>query len=79
MSDLPACCRTGYQWQGEPKGSIHTIANLQTYVVTPQDFRLKAGEGSISTLKDAENGKVVVILTDVFGLGIKNPKLIADE
>ncbi|RPA79843.1 dienelactone hydrolase family protein [Ascobolus immersus RN42] len=68
MVSLPPakCCATlGHIWNGEPTGKVTTFAQVQTYISAPQE-------------KQA-NPKVVLILTDVFGIATPNPKLIADE
>ena len=62
---LDACCLTEYRpLPGTPRGCIIKIADLNTYFI----------EGSDQTSR----GKVIVLLTDIFGL-VKNPRIIADE
>ncbi|UJR34426.1 hypothetical protein I4U23_021833 [Adineta vaga] len=62
---LDACCVTEYRpLPGTPRGQIIKIADVDTYFIEGNDQKSK--------------GKIIVILTDVFGL-VKNPRLIADE
>ncbi|KAJ3404530.1 hypothetical protein HDV05_007131 [Chytridiales sp. JEL 0842] len=69
MSHLipPACCRTGHPWSGTPQGEMSTLGGVPTYFAPPPP-------------KDKlKKDKWIVILTDVFGMGIPNLKLLADE
>lgn len=63
---MPICinCITGNELPGEPKGTIEKIGPYSTYVA-------KSGDA-------AQAGKAIVSLTDVFGLALKNSKIIAD-
>ncbi|UJR34566.1 hypothetical protein I4U23_027342 [Adineta vaga] len=62
---LSACCLTEYHpLSGTPRGQIIKIADIDTYFIEGDDEPAK--------------GKVIVLLTDVFGL-VKNPRIIADE
>jgi dienelactone hydrolase len=58
------CCAKVTFHGGEPKGSVSNIAGLPCY--TTSDFS-----------KSAE--KVLIIFTDIFGLGLTNTKLVADS
>ncbi|ORY89014.1 Alpha/Beta hydrolase protein [Leucosporidium creatinivorum] len=62
-------CFTGAVLPGEPRGEMRELASLKTYF-TPG----RRGEG-----EQVGTGKVIVIATDAFGLGIPNPKIIADR
>ncbi|UJR07366.1 hypothetical protein I4U23_011652 [Adineta vaga] len=62
---LDACCLTEYRpLPGTPRGQIIKIVDVDTYFVSGKDQTSK--------------GKVIVLLTDIFGL-VKNPRIIADE
>ncbi|CAF1328329.1 unnamed protein product [Adineta ricciae] len=62
---LSACCLTEYRpLPGTPRGRIIKFAGVDTYFIEGNDQKSK--------------GKVIVLLTDVFGL-VKNPRIIADE
>jgi dienelactone hydrolase len=58
-------CVTGFIHEGTPKGTVGTIANLQTYIAKPST--------------SAENTAIIVIIPDVFGWAFVNNRLLADE
>ncbi|EIW59789.1 alpha/beta-hydrolase [Trametes versicolor FP-101664 SS1] len=58
-------CVKGVRHEGEPEGKIEKIGGVESYVATP------TGEYP----KD----KVVLLLTDVFGIPLNNNKLLADD
>jgi dienelactone hydrolase len=62
----PVCskCITGFIHDGEPKGTVTSIAGLPTYVAKPINTRGKPG--------------VIVIVPDVFGWEFINNRLLAD-
>jgi len=57
------CCDPGAIWEGEPKGNMVKIAQLDTYVVEPKH----------------NTSRAVLLLHDAFGLSQHNIKLIADR
>ncbi|PIG85785.1 dienelactone hydrolase family protein [Aspergillus arachidicola] len=57
------CCATGFKHEGNPVGEIKNVNGVDTYIVYPQD-------------KSTE--KVVVFLSDIFGIYV-NAQLLADE
>ncbi|GAB1203183.1 dienelactone hydrolase [Aspergillus pseudonomiae] len=57
------CCATGFKHEGNPVGEIKNVNGVETYIVYPQD-------------KSTE--KVIVFLSDIFGIYI-NAQLLADE
>jgi len=59
-------CVSGVRTKGTPFGKIETIGGVETYVKLPE---------SDVEVKD----KCILFLTDVFGLGIENNKLIVDD
>ncbi|GAA97807.1 uncharacterized protein L969DRAFT_19153 [Mixia osmundae IAM 14324] len=61
-----ADCFKGYMLDGEPRGSMVDIGGVQAYSTLP-------AKG------DAKAGTAIVIATDIFGLAVKNPKLLADR
>ena len=63
-------CQEGSILLGEPKGSVETGFLGNSYLA-PAPASLD------ETTTPAK--KAVLLLTDAFGLGIPNPKLIADE
>jgi len=63
-------CQEGSILSGEPKGSIETGFLGNSYL---------SPAPSTSDETSTQMKKAVVIFTDAFGLGIPNPKLIADE
>ncbi|KAJ3528367.1 hypothetical protein NMY22_g9447 [Coprinellus aureogranulatus] len=60
-------CNEGYILPGEPKGSIQPDSQ-GAYLATPTDVDASA-----------KSKRAVLLLTDVFGLPLKNCKIIADE
>ncbi|KAB8079426.1 dienelactone hydrolase [Aspergillus leporis] len=58
-----ACCATGFKHEGNPVGEIKDVKGVSTYVVYP---------------KDKSTEKVVVFLSDIFGIYV-NAQLLADE
>ncbi|GAA5900713.1 hypothetical protein JCM5296_004876 [Sporobolomyces johnsonii] len=62
---LCAKCFEGYLLDGEPNGRLEKTGPIESYVAV--------GE------KTAQDGKVIVLATDIYGLGIPNPKLLADK
>ncbi|KAJ7237266.1 dienelactone hydrolase endo-1,3,1,4-beta-D-glucanase [Mycena haematopus] len=58
-------CIKGVTHDGTPEGKIETIGGIECYVATP----------TIDYPKD----KAVLFLTDVFGLGLVNNKLLTDD
>lgn len=58
-----ACCLKGVIHDGEPQGSIVTVAGVETYIARP-------AEGKV-------NGNIVLYFPDIFGLG-KNARLLID-
>ncbi|KAJ7173459.1 dienelactone hydrolase endo-1,3,1,4-beta-D-glucanase [Mycena filopes] len=58
-------CIKGVTHEGTPQGKIETIGGIESYVATP----------TVDYPKD----KVVLLLTDVFGLALTNNKLLADD
>jgi dienelactone hydrolase len=63
----PICkaCVTGFLHDGTPKGTVETIANLQTYVSKPTSSK--------------QNPGIIVIIPDIFGWTFNNNRLLADE
>jgi len=58
-------CLKGVTHEGTPEGKIETIGGIECYVATP----------TVDYPKD----KAVLLLTDVFGLGLVNNKLLTDD
>ncbi|EMD39198.1 hypothetical protein CERSUDRAFT_81960 [Gelatoporia subvermispora B] len=58
-------CISGVRHEGEPEGKLEKIGGIECYVGTP----------TIDYPKD----KVVLFLTDVFGLPLNNNKLLVDD
>ncbi|KAK9368867.1 dienelactone hydrolase [Lipomyces kononenkoae] len=58
-----ACCMEGYAHHGEPAGTVCKYEDFDIYVAKP----------AVST------NKVIIYLTDIFGLPFTNHKLIADN
>ncbi|KAJ7609045.1 dienelactone hydrolase endo-1,3,1,4-beta-D-glucanase [Roridomyces roridus] len=58
-------CFKGVTHDGTPEGKVEKIGGIETYVATP----------SVDYPKD----KVVLFLTDIFGLPLVNAKLLADD
>lgn len=63
-SNFPGeCCKTGFFRTGNPEGTIKEIFGLNSYVV---------GE-------KLNSERVLVIITDIFGIDVQNTQLVADE
>jgi hypothetical protein len=58
-----ACCLEGHLHAGEPRGTFETIADVETYVVTPRP--------------DRANGHILLYFPDVWGM-FPNGLLIMD-
>ena len=58
-------CVTGFLHDGQPKGTVDTVAKLPTYIAKPTTGSPKPG--------------IIVIIPDVFGWEFINNRLIADE
>ncbi|KAJ7726710.1 dienelactone hydrolase endo-1,3,1,4-beta-D-glucanase [Mycena maculata] len=58
-------CFKGVTHEGTPEGKIEKIGGIECYIATP----------TVDYPKD----KVVLFLTDVFGLALKNNRLLADD
>ncbi|KAJ7810459.1 dienelactone hydrolase endo-1,3,1,4-beta-D-glucanase [Mycena olivaceomarginata] len=58
-------CIKGVTHEGTPEGKTETIGGIESYVATP----------TVDYPKD----KVVLVLTDVFGLSLVNNKLLTDD
>ncbi|RPD64157.1 dienelactone hydrolase endo-1,3,1,4-beta-D-glucanase [Lentinus tigrinus ALCF2SS1-7] len=65
MPDLCDQCFQGVRHEGQPEGKIEKIGGVECYVATPTGDYLK--------------NKVVLFLTDVFGIPLINNKLLADD
>ncbi|KAK9321812.1 dienelactone hydrolase [Lipomyces orientalis] len=65
MASLPpgSCCMEGYAHHGEPVGTITKYTDFDIYVAKPP----------------VATDKVIVYLTDIFGMPFTNHKLIADN
>ncbi|TRM64852.1 Alpha/Beta hydrolase protein [Schizophyllum amplum] len=64
MSFCKDCVR-GVRWEGTPTGKMEKINGVDCYVATPEG--------------DYPKDKVLLLLTDVFGLPLVNNKLLADD
>jgi len=67
MSTIPADCKdcvTGVRHEGTPEGTMEKIGGVDCYVATPSS--------------DYPKDKVILFLTDVFGLSLVNNKLLTD-
>ncbi|KAL1674412.1 Alpha/Beta hydrolase protein [Schizophyllum commune] len=64
MSFCKDCVR-GVRWEGTPTGRIEKINGVDAYVATPE--------------KDYPKEKVLLFLTDLFGIPLVNNKLLADD
>ncbi|KAI0832002.1 alpha/beta-hydrolase [Trametes gibbosa] len=62
---LCAHCISGVRHEGTPEGEIVQFGGVETYIATP----------TVDYPKD----KVVLFLTDVFGLKLENARLLADD
>ncbi|KAJ6143546.1 hypothetical protein N7471_002999 [Penicillium samsonianum] len=58
-----ACCAVGVKHQGETKGQIQQISNVEVYIPHPERATKRA----------------IVLLTDVFGHRFVNTQLIVDQ
>ncbi|KAK6461599.1 dienelactone hydrolase [Scheffersomyces coipomensis] len=65
MASLPpsACCAVKFDHEGESVGTLKTVAGLHSYV-TGESYGVE---------------KVIIILSDIFGLALKNNLLLADQ
>ncbi|KAI0825767.1 alpha/beta-hydrolase [Irpex lacteus] len=57
-------CFKGVRHEGEPQGEIIKIGGVESYVATPKG--------------DYAKNKVILFLTDIFGMQLVNSKLLAD-
>ncbi|KAL1690606.1 dienelactone hydrolase [Schizophyllum commune] len=64
----PHCVR-GFPLPGEPKGVLRTDLMLDAYLASP----------NASSEQWTPASRAVVLLTDIFGLNLPNPKLLADR
>ena len=64
----PHCVR-GFPLPGEPKGVLRTDLMLDAYLASPKAISEQWTPAS----------RAVVLLTDIFGLNLPNPKLLADR
>ncbi|KAJ9097241.1 hypothetical protein QFC21_004910 [Naganishia friedmannii] len=62
---LGQCCISGVTWEGEPKGQVQKISGHDVYVAEPKE--------------GGDKSKALLLLSDVFGLGLVNNKLLADD
>ena len=58
-------CVSGDVIPGTPRGQIQKIGPYETYISKPSE-------------NEAETEKAIVLFTDVFGLALKNSKIMAD-
>ncbi|PCH44449.1 alpha/beta-hydrolase [Wolfiporia cocos MD-104 SS10] len=58
-------CISGVRHEGQPEGKIEQIAGIECYVATPSG--------------DYPKDKVLLYLTDIFGIPLNNSKLLADD
>lgn len=58
-------CISGVRHEGTPEGKMEKIGGVECYVATPTG--------------DYSKDKVVLYLTDIFGIRLNNPKLLADD
>ncbi|OCH96354.1 alpha/beta-hydrolase [Obba rivulosa] len=58
-------CISGVRHEGIPEGKIETIGDVECYIATPN--------------VDYPKDKVLLFLTDVFGIPLNNNKLLADD
>ena len=71
MAPICANCVTGYRLPGEPTGEmIHIEPTVMEAYLVSKHTKTSEGDGV---------KKAVVFLTDVFGLPLGNPKIMADE
>ncbi|KAJ5368280.1 uncharacterized protein N7496_008040 [Penicillium cataractarum] len=59
------CCATGFKHEGNPAGELVNIRGVQNYIARPADQRSPE--------------KVVIILSDIFGVSFINNQLLADD
>ncbi|KAJ9490154.1 hypothetical protein VN97_g3103 [Penicillium thymicola] len=66
MTSLPPsqCCAGGSLHEGQSKGEITTVGNIQAYLSYPPDKK---------------TGNAILFLSDIFGLDLVNSQLIADQ
>lgn len=66
MTQVPFCakCLSGHLHTGEPSGSVKDFAGTPTYFAPPPPSASK---------------QTIVLLTDIFGVGLPNVRLVADE
>lgn len=69
MSRLCKDCVSGYALPGKPKG---TMEKNGAYFSPAPTSTTESGEGTSSK-------RAVVLLTDAFGFGLPNPKIMADK
>lgn len=67
------CCFMGFRHEGQPKGSLQEIFDLETYIAKPQVSQC------CKSTKVTYEDKYIVILTDIYGHKFNNVQLIADE
>jgi len=58
-------CISGARHEGTPEGTYEEIKSIKTYVATPKT--------------DYPKDKAILFLTDVFGIELENPRLLADD
>ncbi|KAL1692439.1 dienelactone hydrolase [Schizophyllum commune] len=58
-------CAPGVRWEGTPEGKIEKINGVDAYVATPT--------------QDYPKDKVLLLLTDIFGVPLVNTQLLADD
>ncbi|KAF8836962.1 alpha beta-hydrolase [Paxillus ammoniavirescens] len=58
-------CVAGTEYKGTPQGVIETIGGVTCYVTTPKI--------------DYDKDKVLLLLTDMFGINLSNNKLLVDD
>ncbi|KUL87744.1 hypothetical protein ZTR_05879 [Talaromyces verruculosus] len=61
---IGSCCFQGVKHEGQPRGRIHTVGELDMYVVEPDS---------------GFNGIGLIFLTDIIGHKLTNAQLIADQ
>ncbi|KAJ9110746.1 hypothetical protein QFC20_002787 [Naganishia adeliensis] len=62
---LGQCCVSGVTWEGTPEGQVRKIKGVDVYVGEPK--------------QGGDKSKALLFLTDVFGLGLINNKLMVDD
>jgi len=58
------CCITGVRHEGQPKGEMKKIGEVETYYTYPEN---------------KSTDKAILFLTDAFGHSFQNNKLVADD